>query len=102
MSLRIERSPWTRIGVGRTKFDEDYCLKNEDDSFVPNTDHKLKRVRPVPLSERCRGFFSDEIDRLIEGLRVVRDSTPFVPPRPAVPPQFHPKRKRAQQQVSGS
>ena len=84
-SPRIERAPWERLGCGRTKFDEDYCLKNEDDPFVPNTDNKVKRVRPVPLGERARGFFADEIDDLIEALRALRDATPFMPPRPAVP-----------------
>jgi hypothetical protein len=94
MALQIERSPWERIGVGRTKFDEDYCLKDENDPFVPKTNDQVKRVRPVPLGDRARGFFNDEIDTLIEGLREVRDATPFVPPVPAVPVQFHPKRKR--------
>ena len=94
-SLRIKRSPWERLGCGRTKFDEDYVLKNEDDRFVPNTNNQVKRVRPVPLGDRARGFFSDEIDGLIEALRTLRDATPFAPPRPAVPAQFHPKQQVA-------
>lgn len=93
-SLQIERNPWERLGCGRTKFDEDYVLKNEDNPFVPNTDNRVKRVRPVPLGERARGFFSDEIDALIAALRALRDATPFAPPRPAVPAQFHPKQKQ--------
>ena len=33
MALQIERAPWKRIGVGRTKFDEDYVLKDEGQSI---------------------------------------------------------------------
>jgi hypothetical protein len=96
MALQIERRPWQRIGVGRTKFDEDFVLNNEDDLFVPKTNNQVMRVRPVPLGERARGFFSDELDTLIEGLRQVRDAAPFVKPQPAVPVKFHPKRKQQQ------
>lgn len=95
MSLKIERWPWQRMGLGRTKFDTDFCLKDEGDAFVPGTNNRVKRVRPVPLGQRARGFFADEIDGLIEGLRTLRDKAPFTPPRPAVPPKRSRLRARA-------
>lgn len=98
MSLKIERWPWQRMGLGRTKFDEDFVLKDERDPYVPNTNDEVKRLRSVPLSERCRGFFSDEVDTLIEAVRALRNSKPFAPPRE--PPQLiKSKRKRTQQSV---
>jgi hypothetical protein len=77
MALQIERAPWKRIGVGRTKFDEDYVLKDEADPFVPGTNGQVNRLRPVSMGERTRAFFSDETDTLIKELRALRDATPF-------------------------
>jgi hypothetical protein len=95
MSARIERPKLAaaRLGVGPTKFDEDFVDKGSD-PFVPGTDGKVKRVRPVPLGKRAVGFFSIEIDELIEALRAFRDAMPRVPPKPAVAAQFHPSRHR--------
>jgi hypothetical protein len=92
MVLKIEREPWNRLGVGHTKFEEDYVLKNENDPLVPGT--RIKRLRPVSLGERARGFFSDETDALLVAMRALRDATPFTPPKPAVPAEFHPARHR--------
>jgi hypothetical protein len=94
----------TKIGVGDTKFHEDFVDRGGDDPedrFVPGTDKQVKRLRPVPLGERAVGFFSDEIDRLIEQLREWRDATPRAPREPAVDPEFHPSRHRKRQKQSG-
>lgn len=95
MSGKIERrkSAAARIGVGATVFDERYVDKG-DDPFVPGTSSQVLRVRPVALGKRAIGFFSDEIDRLIEQLRALRDATPRVPPQRAVPAEFHPSQHR--------
>jgi hypothetical protein len=89
-----------RVGLGITHFDANYVDKGGD-PFVPGTDGQVLRVRPVPLGERAVGFFSDEIDRLIQQLREWRDGAPRVPPKPAVPAQFHPSRHRKGQKQSG-
>ena len=52
-------------------------LKDNNDSFVPGTDDTVRRVRPVALGSRAVGFFNDELDVLIEGLRQQRDDTPL-------------------------
>jgi hypothetical protein len=94
-----------KLGVGVTKFDEDYVDQggnDPDDPFVPGTGNKVKRLRPVPLGKRAVGFFSDEVDKLIEALRKLRDATPRAPREPAVPAEFHPSRHRkSQKQQSG-
>jgi hypothetical protein len=91
-----------RMGVGTTKFDEDYVDKGGTDLFVPNTSDTVKRLRPVPLGKRALGFFSDEIDKLIEALRKLRDASPRVRREPVVDPEFHPSRHRkSQKQQSG-
>jgi hypothetical protein len=94
-SLKIERAPWLRLGVSHTRFDEEFTLRNEADPNLPNT--TIPRLRPVPLGERSRGFFSDEIDALIQALRALRDATPFVPPKRAVAPEHHPSRHTSPQ-----
>jgi hypothetical protein len=95
MSTHIERQrvAAARVGVGITKFGEDFVDKG-DDPFVPGTDDRVRRVRSVPLGERAVGFFSDEIDQLIEQLRAWRDAVPRKRPKRAVPPEFHPSRHR--------
>jgi hypothetical protein len=82
-----------RIGVGATKFGEDYVDKGAD-PFVPGTGKTVVRLRPVPLGKRAVGFFSDEIDELIQGMREFRDSTPRTAPERPVPAEFHPSRHR--------
>jgi predicted DNA-binding transcriptional regulator AlpA len=80
---RIERrrAAHTRLGVGKTTFDENYVDKGGE-SYVPGTN--IPRLRPVPLGARAIGFFSDEIDSLIEALRRFRDTTPSAAPKPAI------------------
>jgi hypothetical protein len=82
-----------KIGVGLTKLSQDYVDRGGDPD-VPGTEGKVKRLRPVSLGERAIGFFDDEIDGLIEGLRACRDAAPCMPPKPAVLPQFHPSKHR--------
>jgi hypothetical protein len=96
MSQRIERRrvAAARVGVGLTKFDKDFTDKGGDDPFVPDTNGTVMRVRPVLLGKRATGFFSGEIDELIEALRAFRDAAPRVPPKPAVAAEFHPSRHR--------
>jgi len=103
MLRHIEKKKFSagRIGVGLSHFDENYVLKDADDRFVPGTDGKVQRVRPVSLGERAIGFFSDEIDRLIEQLQKWRDASPLRAPKPAVPIEFHPSRHRKAKQQSG-
>jgi hypothetical protein len=84
-----------RIGIGATKFDEDFVDKGgNSDPFVPGTGKTVIRLRPVPLGKRAVGFFSDEIDELIQGMREFRDSTPRKAPKRPVPAEFHPSRHR--------
>jgi hypothetical protein len=82
-----------RIGVGLTKFAEDF-VDNGGDRFVPDTNDTVARLRPTSLGRRAIGFFDDEIDKLIEGLRKLRDKAPRVPREPAVPAEYHPSRHR--------
>jgi hypothetical protein len=89
--LRIERSPWIRIGISRTLFDQNYVLKDEADPFIPNS--TIPRARPIALSERARGFGSDEIDRIIKAMFELRDTMPFVPPKPVVAAEHHPSKR---------
>jgi hypothetical protein len=79
MAKMIERIPSAchRIGVGKTKFVEDYILHDEADPYVPHTDGQVLRVRTVPLGEKAVGLFSDEIDDRIEALRRWRDRQPL-------------------------
>jgi hypothetical protein len=77
----ILRQPEARqkVGVGKTHFSENYVLNDPGDPYVPGTDGKVRRVRPVPLGERNIGFIDDEIDILIHELREFRDSRPLQP-----------------------
>jgi hypothetical protein len=65
-----------KVGVGRTKFHQDYVLHDENDPYVPGTDSRVHRVRPVALGERAMGFFEDELNTLIEELRDWRNANP--------------------------
>jgi hypothetical protein len=75
MSNLIVRSKGARsmLGVGNTRFYEDYVFRG-DDQFVPGTD--VPRLRPVPLGVRSVGYFVDEIEALAAGLRRYRDANP--------------------------
>jgi hypothetical protein len=85
----ILRQPAARqkIGVGKTKFDSEYVLKNESDPHVPGTDGTVRRLRPVVLGNRALGYIEDEIDLLIEDLRRWRNSQPLR--RQKVPENLH-------------
>jgi len=62
------------LGVGHSKFAEDFVLRDERDPFVPGTEGKVRRLKPMKLGERAVGFFEDEVHALIEGLRAHRDA----------------------------
>jgi hypothetical protein len=61
------------LGIGHSKFCEDYILHDENKPFIPGT--KIRRLKPMKLGDRAVGFFEDEVLALIEGLRKHRDST---------------------------
>jgi hypothetical protein len=66
-----------RLGVGKTKFNEDYVYhpdRPDEGECVPGTD--VPRLKSVPLGEKAIGFFDDEIDALVEALRRERDHRP--------------------------
>jgi predicted DNA-binding transcriptional regulator AlpA len=69
MSNYILRQPAAceRLGVGKTVFHAKFV----GEGVVPGTN--VPRLRPVPLGLRSVGYFSDEIDALIEGMRRWRD-----------------------------
>jgi len=62
-----------RLGVGNTVFHEKFVYR-EGEEFVLGTN--VPRLQPVPLGLRSVGYFSDEIDALIEGMRRWRDANP--------------------------
>ena len=47
-----QRAAWQKVGVGKTKFSEDFVLNDDSDPCVPGTDAKVRRVRSIPLGER--------------------------------------------------
>jgi predicted DNA-binding transcriptional regulator AlpA len=59
MRRRIIRKPEVlkRLGIGRTKFEEDY----------------RRRLRSVRLGERAVGYVEDEVDALVDELIAARD-----------------------------
>jgi hypothetical protein len=95
MPRGIERKPAVaaRLGCGVTTLEEKYVDRGGD-PFVPGTGDAVRRIRPVAIGERLTGFFSDEVDRLIEEIRAWRDSAAHTLPKRPVPPEFHPSRHR--------
>jgi hypothetical protein len=59
-----------RLGVGKTKFHEDF-IDNGGDPYIPGT--RVRRLKPVRIGLRAMAFVDDEIDQLVEGLRAERD-----------------------------
>jgi hypothetical protein len=66
------KEAWTLIACGRTKFSNDYSLRDPQDPFIPGT--KVKRLRPLRLGPRNVGYLSEEIDALINSLAAQRDA----------------------------
>lgn len=87
MAKAIERpkAAYSRVGVGHTIWGENFVLRDPADRYVPGTDGEAERVRPVPLGLRAIGFFSEEIDNLIQSLRRWRDRQPPKTADPVVP-----------------
>jgi hypothetical protein len=65
-----------RLGVGKTKFFEDFVFDPDrpDDQLIPGTD--VPRLKPVALGEKAVGFLDDEVEAVIEGFRRERDRRP--------------------------
>jgi hypothetical protein len=61
-----------RLPVGKTSFFKNYVFHVGGLEYVPGT--KVKRLRAVPLGEKIQGFFDDEIDELLEGLRAEQEA----------------------------
>ena len=63
-----------RLGVGRTKFFEDYVHRNDGavEQFIAGT--SVRRLKLVKIGQRAVAAISDEVDRLIEALRAERDA----------------------------
>ena len=77
------------IPVGHSKFYKDFVEHDPADPFVPNTNNTVRRLKAVPLGERAKGFFSDKIEELLEGLRRLS-----VLPRRAPGPTDHAESRR--------
>jgi hypothetical protein len=63
-----------RLGVGRTKFFEDYVHRNDGavEQFIAGT--SVRRLKLVKIGQRAIAAISDEVDQLIEALRAERDA----------------------------
>jgi hypothetical protein len=59
------------LGVGPSKFYEDFVQHDKAKPFLPGT--KIKRLRPMKIGERATGFPEDEVTALVEALRAQRD-----------------------------
>jgi len=70
--MRILREPEVldRMGIGKTKFYDDYI--------------KTGKARWIRLGARAKGLPEHEVERLIDEMIAERDATP-APPPPAVP-----------------
>jgi hypothetical protein len=72
---RIERKKTAvpRLGVGKSFFEENLVLSDPDERHVPgivrNDGTPIPRVKPVPLGAYAVGFYSADIDGLIEAMR---------------------------------
>lgn len=61
-----------RIPVSRSKFYDDFVLKDPNDPYIPGT--TILRVRPVPLAGKCTGFVEHELDAINAALIKARDA----------------------------
>jgi hypothetical protein len=68
--LRLKRI-YARLGVGKTKFDEDYRYHDDSDPFLPGTE--IPRLKLAHIGKRAVAGFEDEVDALVEALRQHRD-----------------------------
>jgi predicted DNA-binding transcriptional regulator AlpA len=59
----------SRLGVGHSKFFEDFLLRDPADPFVPGTE--IPRLKPIHLGPRNVGFLEHEVDELIGKLAAV-------------------------------
>ena len=64
----------TRLGIGISKFYEQFMDHGDGRDVIPGTD--IPRLRPLRMGPKSIGFITDEIDALIEALRRHRDSAP--------------------------
>jgi predicted DNA-binding transcriptional regulator AlpA len=75
MSKRIVRNKGARemLGIGNSIFYDKYIYRGSDE-FIPGTD--VPRLKPVALGDRAVGYFVDEVEAVIAGLRRWRDANP--------------------------
>jgi hypothetical protein len=94
MSRIIERKTTTakRLGVGKTFLYDNFVDHDPADPFVPHTNNTVRRLKPVPLGLRAIGFFSDEVDALLDALGKFREIAP--PRKPAVPDRTTDNKKK--------
>src|SRR5262245_37267953 len=56
-----------RLACGKTKFDDDYRHHSDDDPYVTGAP-AVKRLKPIPLGKRNKGYLEHEVDELINAL----------------------------------
>jgi hypothetical protein len=78
------------IPVGHSKFYQDFVESDPAEPNIRGTD--IPRLKAVPLGERAKGFFSDEVAALLDALGKLRGAKIVWPKKPAV---TSPKRKKA-------
>jgi predicted DNA-binding transcriptional regulator AlpA len=73
MSKRIVRNKGARemLGIGNSIFYENYIYRGSDE-LIPGTD--VPQLKPVALGDRAVGYFVDEVEAVIAGLRRWRDA----------------------------
>lgn len=62
--------PQGKLPVGRTKFTDDYVYRDGGPEFISGT--RIPRLRPVRLGPRAIAFAEDEVEAVIEALRLER------------------------------
>jgi hypothetical protein len=100
---RIERkkSVLARLGVGLSHLDENLILRDPAEPNVPGIVRSdgtpIPRLRLIPLGACAVGFYSADVDGLIEALRDAKrkDGWPRRKPKPAARPSRPEPVKRA-------
>jgi hypothetical protein len=57
-----------RLCCKRSKFRRDYLLRDLRDPYIPNTQNKIKRLRPIRLGKRNFGLLEHELDAVIRAI----------------------------------
>jgi hypothetical protein len=56
------------LGVGKSKFYEDYLYHPGGDKFVPGTDPPVPRLKPIELGPNSKGYGDPGVRALVKGL----------------------------------